>query len=71
MSGIRRTLGTAPAKKAAAVTAELRRLVDVCPADRVRDRTHEESLSPDSELQSALCSTLRPCHLRVKAALRI
>jgi hypothetical protein len=33
MCGIRRTIGTAPAKKTAAVIAELRRLVDVCPAD--------------------------------------
>jgi site-specific recombinase XerD len=41
MSGIRRTIGTAPAKKAAAVTAELRRLVDVSPEDTLagcRDR---------------------------------
>jgi site-specific recombinase XerD len=38
MSGIRRTIGTAPAKKAAAVTAELRRFVDVCPADTLAGR---------------------------------
>lgn len=41
MAGIRRTLGVAPAQKAAAMTAELRRMVATCPEDTMagkRDR---------------------------------